>query len=202
MAGDDKKKKWTQGREFTRTQNEGYDTYTPKGDHTDFTIVGVGDKRKIAPNGLNLKGYDVNSLPDLDHENYENNLSALADLNDKVDHERYIQRTSLFEPFGATKDIALEQGWYPSESSADHTIFKNRYNTTFNDVVIPNEKEKGSIALIGKKGNKFDIIIQKKNGDIESYVQKNVTPEDVQNYIQNSQSTIQQRVDRIQKKPQ
>lgn len=200
MAGDDKKKKkWTEGREFTRTQNDGYDTYTPKGDHTEFNILGVGDKRKIAPLGMNLEGQDVNALPDLDHHNYDANLAALADLNDKVDHQKYIERTSLFEPFGATKDIALNQGWYPESSSSDHTIFLNKYNGPFNDVIIPGEEKKGSIALIGKKGNKFDIIIRKNNGDIKDYIHKNVSPEDVQDYIQNNQSTIQQRIDKIQK---
>src|SRR6478609_122295 len=84
MAGDDKKKKWTQGKEFVRSQQDGYDTYTPKGDHTDFAIVGVGDKRKIAPLGYNLQGQDLNGLPDLDTDSYENNLSMLKDLNDKV----------------------------------------------------------------------------------------------------------------------
>lgn len=204
MPEDKKKKRWTEGRQFTKSTNEGYDVYTPQGDHTDFNIIGVGDKRKVAPVGFNLKGYDVNSLPDLDTDNYENNLGFLKDLQGQVDKEKYIQRADLFTPFGDTKNVALEQGWYPSESSSDHTIFQNRYNGPFNDVVIPvkgqAQPEKGSIALIGKKGNKFDIIVRRQNGDIDSYIQKDATPQDVQDYIQNKQSTIQQRVDKIQAK--
>ncbi len=40
------KEKWTKGLKFTKRTENGYDVYTPIGTHTDFKIIGIGDKRK------------------------------------------------------------------------------------------------------------------------------------------------------------
>lgn len=107
----------------------------------------------------------------------------------------------LFSYWGNQANTAFQQGWRPSESGADYARFRSNYNAPFNDVFIPDSpNERGRIEVIGKKGNKMDIVISDKQGKIRHTVYANVTPDFVQNYMTNNQSTVQQRMDNIANK--
>jgi hypothetical protein len=105
---------------------------------------------------------------------------------------------SVFNYWGNQSQIAQKQGWLPAESGNDYVRYKQAYNAPFNDVVIPNTKEKGSLQVIGKKGNKMDIVITDNTGAIRHVINRDVTPEFVQDYMSNANSTIAQRMNNIQ----
>jgi hypothetical protein len=104
----------------------------------------------------------------------------------------------VFDYWGNQAENAYGQGWRPTESGSDYVRYKSTYDAPFNDVFIPDApNERGRIEVIGKKGNKMDIIIADKQGNIRHTIHKDVTPDFVQNYITNSSSTVQQRMDNI-----
>lgn len=107
----------------------------------------------------------------------------------------------LFSYWGNQSGTAFGQGWRPREVGSDFVRYRSGYNAPFNDVFIPDSpNERGSIEVIGKKGNKMDIIIADKQGNVRHTVHKDVSPDFVQNYITNSSSTVQQRMNNISNK--
>lgn len=100
--------------------------------------------------------------------------------------------------WGNMAKIAQNQGWYPAVPTNDFTIYRQAYNSPFNDVYIPDTNEKGRIEVIGKKNGKMDIVISDMKGNVRHTVNQDVTPEFVQNWATNNRSTIAQRVNNIQ----
>lgn len=111
------KEKWTKGLKFTKRTENGYDVYTPIGTHTDFKIVGVGDKRKVAP--IDWKGGSVDELPDLDAEEYDKNKANLETYsNPKVD-------TKIMQGFNDYTDWLAKKG-YAGKPEMNHVDYSNK----------------------------------------------------------------------------
>lgn len=107
----------------------------------------------------------------------------------------------LFSYWGNQGNTAMQQGWYPAVQGSDFTVYRSGYNAPFNDVFNPkNPTQKGRLSVIGKKGNKMDIVIEGGDGNIIHKVHENVSPDFVQNYMTNNQSIVQQRMNNISSK--
>lgn len=176
------KDKWTKGKQFTHTTENGVDVYTPIGNHTDFLIVGQGDKRKIAPVGYDFKN-GVDKLPVLDTDIYDNNVKALQTFAPQATTAKVVEMPKQdFSSWGNQADVAQKQGWYPEVSFGNEVHYKSKYDPAFNTVLIPNQKETGYIGVVGHPNNKMDIVIKDKGGNIVRPIKTGVTPEDVQAY--------------------
>lgn len=94
---------------------------------------------------------------------------------------------------------AKGQGWMPTTLGGDSTEYRNSYNNQFNQVVIPNQQQRGYISVVGNNsGKKLSVFIKKADGTIDRTLLKDVSPQDVDNYFRSQGGTIQKRTDAIQ----
>jgi len=117
----------------------------------------------------------------------------------KVAKTTIVPAPNHFTAWGDLGTQAKGQGWYPSAIGGDTTEFRNSYDNRFNQVVIPNDKQRGYISVVGgNTGNKLSVFIKKADGTIDRTLLKDVSPQDVDNYFRSQQGTIQKRADAIQ----
>lgn len=102
-------------------------------------------------------------------------------------------KTNLYTAWGNQADTASKQGWYPEVQYGDKTVYRSNYSPAFSDVIIPNSKERGHIALIGSNNQKFDVVIRDSKGNIASTIFKGISPNEVQKYITSQNSVVAQR---------
>jgi len=159
-----------------------------------FDILLYNGKKKAIPKGSKLSDLDLDFLPDIDTEDVKKNIHNLEQ------EKNTIQKFSVF---GDDAKKVRRQGFYPAQWDGERTIFKNQYNHGFNDIVIPDDKQgrTGNIAVVGHKNGMFDIVVMDADGKYgdNNYIKRGVKSDSVQEYITNSKSTTQQRVDRITK---
>jgi hypothetical protein len=98
-----------------------------------------------------------------------------------------------YSAWGGQANTAISQGFYPETSYDDVTVFRSPYYHAFNNVVIPNSKDLGHIAFLGHNNQTFDIVIRDKTGNIVHYINKGLSPDQVQQYLTNQRSTVAQR---------
>jgi hypothetical protein len=116
-------------------------------------------------------------------------------------HNKQVDISSYFTPWGDQSMTAQKQGWYPESIFPDQTVYRARYNAPFNTVVIPGEQQPGHLALIGHPNQKFDVVIRNSNGDIKQTIFKAISPQDVQTWLTSPQNTVSQRVTQIAADP-
>lgn len=119
-------------------------------------------------------------------DSFGNIFSSIGDM-PVVDKSKYLA-------WGNQMDTAIGQGFYPSEVRNDGTtVYRNTYFASFNNVVIPNQKDYGHIAFIGNRNQQFDIVIRDKDGNIQHTIAKGVSPATVQQYITSANSNVAKR---------
>lgn len=110
---------------------------------------------------------------------------------------------SDYVAFGDKADYAFQQGWQPSmQGDGGAIIYKNNYSPAFNGVLIGN-KPIGRMELVGNKNGLFDVrIVNSENGKIVQPIMKGQPFNVVDDYFRNSESVIQQRMNRVQGNPE
>lgn len=98
-----------------------------------------------------------------------------------------------YAAWGSQSALAKQQGFYPETTYNGNTVYRSPYYAAFNNVVIPNQKDLGHIAFIGNGNQKFDIVISDSKGNIQHTISQGITPDEVQQYITNQNSTVAQR---------
>jgi len=103
-----------------------------------------------------------------------------------------------YRSWGKLGETAKGQGWVPVSWNDDTTTYKSNYNNGINAIVIPGEKQKGHIAVIGgNNNNAFDIVIRDAKDNVRQVINKNLTPQQVQEYFTNKKSTVGQRNEQV-----
>ncbi len=105
---------------------------------------------------------------------------------------------NMFESWGELGKQAEDQGWYPAVPGKDNVEYRNKYNNQFNQVVIPDQKERGYISVVGSKGGRMTVFIKKADGTVDRTLLKDVSPQDVDAFFRSKIGTIQKRTDAIQ----
>ena len=103
-----------------------------------------------------------------------------------------------FQYWGNQAATARDQGWYAAVPMSGQTIYRQKYNAPFNTIDLGGGSV-GHLEVIGKRGNKMDIVIADKAGQPVHTIHSNVSPDFVQDYITNKASTGQQVVDRYKR---
>lgn len=102
-----------------------------------------------------------------------------------------------YKAFGSDARTAFEEGWMPQASSAGSTTYYNRYGL-LNSVNIPNQQQRGHVALVGHDNGQFDIMTtDSSNKPFGEYIQKGGSLQDVNNYFKSNGSVIKKRADSI-----
>jgi len=105
-----------------------------------------------------------------------------------------------YKPFGSLAETMRRQGWHPETEPKDYTqpiVYKSNYDKAFNNVVIPNQKDYGHIALIGNPNGQFDIVIRRANGDTEHTLFKNMSANDVQKWVTKNSGLVDERKNNV-----
>lgn len=161
-----------------------------------FDVVLYKGKKKVIEKGAKISDFDLEFLPDVDAEDIKKNLRNIEEEKNTI---------KRFSVFGSDAQKVRREGFYPSQWDEERTIFKNRYDHGYNNVIMPNDKQgrTGNIAVVGHKNGLFDIVIMDADGNYkgnnDNYIKRGVKSDSVQEYITNNKSTTQQRVDRITK---
>lgn len=106
-----------------------------------------------------------------------------------------------YSAWGDHAQTAFDQGFYPKSSWFNNgTVYASNYDAPFNHVYNPKTpNESAELAFIGYPNKTFDIVIRDKTGNIVHTINKGVSPDFVQDYISNSNSTVAQRNARVLK---
>jgi hypothetical protein len=92
------------------------------------------------------------------------------------------RESNAYSYWGKLAENAIGEGWKPVEEGKDYTVYRNPYKNAMDNIVLPNQKGYGHIAIIGKRGGKFDIAIRNLKGETVEFVGKDMSPEDVDKY--------------------
>ncbi len=105
----------------------------------------------------------------------------------------------LYAAWGNQAQNAISQGWYAPDKPDINgaVVYRSPYFQAFNNVVIPNQKQFGHIALIGHPNQTFDIAIRDANNNVQSYIKQGISPDQVQQYITSNNSTVAQRNNKV-----
>ncbi len=102
-----------------------------------------------------------------------------------------------YAPFGQQADAAFQQGWIPVNSNGGATVYKNGYDPAFNGVMIDG-KPTGHLEIVGNKNGLFNVHIADEKGNIKQVIMASQPYSQVDQYLTNGKSIIQQRMNRIQ----
>jgi surface antigen len=118
----------------------------------------------------------------------QNDLPIMANSGDKN------AAPAAINLFGAVGNNANSQGWKPVENGDGYVVYRNPSDSSFHNVVIPNEQKYGHMAIIGKSGGNFDVVIRDSNGNIKQYVHQNIKAPEVESYFN---GMVQQRMKHV-----
>lgn len=97
-----------------------------------------------------------------------------------------------FSMWGNQAPFAQQEGFYPETTSKDMVVYRSPYNAAFNNVNLGGGQQ-GHIAFIGHPNEKtFDVVIRDEDNNVVHTVNQNLTPDQLQQYITNSRSTVAQ----------
>lgn len=100
-----------------------------------------------------------------------------------------------YTAWGSLAPVAQSQGWYPASFNSETTEYRNTYGNQFNQVVLPNSKERGYVSVIGgNKNNVMDVVIKDSKGNIIHKLLEKVRPDQVDAYFK---STIEKRANSV-----
>ncbi len=103
-----------------------------------------------------------------------------------------------YTPFGAQADMAVQQGWIKDRpATGGAIIYKNNYDPAFSGVMIDG-KPTGHLEIVGNKNGLFNVHIADQNGNVKQVIMASQPYAQVDNYLRNGKSIIQQRMNRIQ----
>ncbi len=122
---------------------------------------------------------------------------ALATGKSMVDGGKPKYNPSDYAPFGEQASYAAAQGWMPVTSSGGATVYKNNYDSAFNGVMIDG-KPTGHLEIVGNKNGLFNVHIADEKGNVKQVIMASQPYAQVDNYLRNGKSIIQQRMNRIQ----
>lgn len=108
------------------------------------------------------------------------------------------KKPSAFAAWGESGKVAEDEGWYPVVIDKDRVEYRSKYDNQFNQVVIPNDKARGYISVVGSKGGKMTVLIKKADGTVDRTLLKDVSPQDVDAFFTSNFGTIKRRADSIQ----
>lgn len=107
--------------------------------------------------------------------------------------------SSQFSAWGDLAKQADLQGWYASQPGRDTTEYRNKYDNQFNQVVIPNQQQRGYISVVGgNKNGKMTVYIKRADGTVDRTLLQDVSPQDVDAFFRSNFGTIKKRADAIQ----
>jgi hypothetical protein len=114
-----------------------------------------------------------------------------------------VNTVDRYSSFGDLADTFKQQGWQPERWNNDFTDFRSKYGL-LNDVVLPEEKDKGYISIRGNKNGMFDLVVKKSNGeDYREAIAKGLNAQQVNDYFthyadkNNAPSVINQRTNQL-----
>ena len=102
-----------------------------------------------------------------------------------------------YDAWGELAPQAQAQGWHPTFSPSGELEFRNNYSNQFNQVVIPNQQQRGYISVVGRKGSPLSVFIKRADGTVDRELLHNVSPQQVDAYFRSQGGTIQRRTDAI-----
>lgn len=90
------------------------------------------------------------------------------------------------------------QGWYPETTYNGETVWRSNYSPAFNDVYNPKTPNiRGHLAIIQRPDKKFDVAIRDNQYRILQKPLEGASPQLIQDYLTNAQSTVAQRNNRV-----
>ncbi len=122
---------------------------------------------------------------------------ALATGRSIIDGGKPKYNPNDYVPFGQQASYAAEQGWIPVTSNNGATVYKNGYDPAFQGVMIDG-KPTGHLEIVGNKNGLFNVHIADQNGNVKQVIMASQPYAQVDNYLRNGKSIIQQRMNRIQ----
>src|SRR5436190_23512784 len=78
-----------------------------------------------------------------------------------------------FDAWGELATQAQGQGWYPSVDNKGEVEYRNGYQNQMNQVVIPNQQQRGYISVVGRKGSPLSVFIKRADGTIDRTLLQN-----------------------------
>ncbi len=122
---------------------------------------------------------------------------ALATGKSLIDGGKPKYNPNDYTPFGQHADYAFQQGWQPAMSNGGATVYRNGYDPAFKGVMIDN-KPTGHLEIVGNRNGLFDVRIADEGGKVHQLIMQSQPFSQVDNYLRNGKSIIQQRMNRIQ----